>query len=212
MGFAIPRLLYISLAIDAMGRPGVAYLEEPEVGYNTVLNYWRAGTADSVKVTDTNNVQNDFATVNLAFVGNKPRVAAILSAAPSYAITYVSSPDDGTTWNAPVPLLTSGGASFYTSLAAGSAGEAISSHHNGSPSDVSVDAGCVTDPIVARSTNGGASFSGCSLSNTEVDMNGALSSAYGASRLSGKLVLVGHSSNTLADGGPGHGIVYYQDP
>jgi hypothetical protein len=213
MGFAIPRELAISLAIDAMGRPAVAYLEDPEVGSNTVLSYWRAGMADSVKVTDTNDMQNDTATVNLAFLGNKPRVAALLSPLPlSYGITYVSSPDDGTTWNAAVPLLTTGGAGFYTSLAVGSAGEAISSHHNGSPSDVSVAAGCTTNPIVARSTNGGASFSGCSLSSTDVDMNGALSSAYGATRLAGKLVLVGHSRNSVADGGPGQGIIYFQDP
>ena len=213
MGFAIPRQLSISVAVDAMGRPGVAYLEEPETGYNTFLNYWRAGAADSVKVTDTKNGQNDFATVSLAFAGLKPRVAGILTAdAASYGITYVSSPDDGTTWNAPVPLLTTSGANFYSSLAVGSAGEAISSHHNGSASDVSVAAGCTTNPIVARSTNGGASFTGCSLSSTEVDMNGALSSAYGATRLAGKLVLVGHSTSTIADGGPGSGIIYYQDP
>jgi hypothetical protein len=213
MGFAIPRELSISLAIDAMGRPGVAYLEDPETGYNTVLDYWRGGTADSVKVTDTNNGQNDDATVNLAFAGIKPRVAAILSAdAASYGITYVSSPDDGSTWNAPVPLLTTAGANFYSSLAVGTGGEAISSHHNSSPSAASMAAGCTTNPIVARSTNGGASFTGCSLSSTEVDMNGALSIAYGATRLTGKLVLVGHSRSSLAGGGPGHGIIYFQDP
>lgn len=213
MGFAIPRELSLSLAIDAMGRPGLAYLEAPETGYNTVLNYWRSGMADSVKVTDTNNGQNDFATVSLAFAGIKPRVAGILTTdAASYGITYASSPDDGTTWSAPVPLLTTAGANFYSSLAVGSTGEAISSHHNTTPSDVSVAAGCTTNPIVARSTNGGASFSGCSLSSTEVDMNGALSSAYGATRLGGKLVLVGHSTTTVAGGGPGHGIIYYQDP
>ncbi len=43
-------------------------------------------------------------------------------------------------------------------------------------------------------------------------MNGALSSAFGAARLVGKLVLVGHSRSTVADGGPGHGVIYYQDP
>ncbi len=213
MGFAIPREQSISVAVDATGRPAVAYLEAPELAYNTVLDYWRPGMADSVKVTDTNNIQNDDATVSLAFAGNKPRVAGILSADPaSYGIVYVSSPDDGTTWSAPVPLLTTGGANFYSSLAVGAGAEAISSHHNTSPSDVSVAAGCTTDPIVARSTNGGASFSGCSLSGTEVDMNGALSSAYGVTRIAGKLVLVGHSRSTVANGGPGQGIIYYQDP
>jgi hypothetical protein len=43
-------------------------------------------------------------------------------------------------------------------------------------------------------------------------MNGTLSRAYGATRLGGKLVLVGHSRSTVADGGAGHGIIYFQDP
>ncbi len=211
-GFAIPRELSIAVAIDGMGRPAVAYLEAPELGYNTVLNYWRSDMTDSVKVTDTNNVQNDDVTVNLAFVGTKPRVAGLLTNdGATHGITYASSPNEGTTWNAAVPILTSGGAGFYTSLAASSTAEAITSHHNNSPSADSVAAGCTTNPIVARSTNGGTSFSGCSLPR-DVDMNGTLSSAYGTSRLAGKLVVVGNAKDTVADGGPGHGIVYFQDP
>jgi len=211
--YAVPRELSISVAIDSMGRPAVAYLEAPETGYNTVLNYWRSDMADSVKVTDTNNAQNDFATVSLAFVGTKPRVAALLSTDLStYGMTYVSSPDDGTTWNTAVPLIQTENAYPFSTLAASATSDVVATHYNGSASAAAEDAGCSTDPVVVRTSNSGANFTGCTVPGGERNMNGALSSAFGASRINGKYVLVGHSKSSLADAGSGSGIIYYQDP
>ena len=103
-----PRTNALGLAIDSMGNPGVAAYQVPITGYNTVLAYWRPGWASAVTVTDSNDVQNDSVSLNLAFEGTSPRVAGMLSrdltSTALYATTYTASPDDGTTWNAIITL------------------------------------------------------------------------------------------------------------
>ncbi len=183
--------------------------------------YWRSDMAGAVAVTDTNNVQNDLVSLTLAFEGTKPRVAGLLSrdlsSASAYNATYVSSPDDGTTWNAAQPFVLSGGLDSYTSLATdGKGNEAFTSHYNGSAnSPAQQDAGCGPDPFVSRSSNSGAAWSGCTLGAFNVDTNGQLASAYGASRIPGKFVMAGSvmgNGVTTLDGAAGNSVVFYQDP
>ena len=219
-GVLQPRSNALGLAIDSMGNPGVAAYQVPITGYNTVLAYWRPGWASAVTVTDSNDVQNDSVSLNLAFEGTSPRVAGMLSrdltSTALYATTYTSSPDDGTTWNATQPFVLSGGLAFYTSLATdGKGNEAFTSHYNTSVTPAAQDAGCGSDPFVSRSANGGTAWAGCTLTATSIATNTSLSTAYGASRLAGKYVFGGAvdgNGATTLDGGAGYSIVYYQDP
>ena len=221
MGMLNPRSNSISVAVDSMGRPAVAAYQAPLTGYNTVLTYWRSDMAAAVTVTDTNNVQNDSVSLGMVFEGTSPRVAGLLTRDPfsanAYNATYVSSPDDGTTWNAAQPFVLSGGLGFYTSLATdGNGNEAFTSHYNGSAnSPAEMDAGCGPDPFVSRSSNSGAAWSGCTLGAYNVDTNSQLSSGYGQSRIAGKLAIAGSvegNGATTLDGGGGYSVVYYQDP
>jgi hypothetical protein len=215
-----PRSNALSIAVDSMGRPAIAAYQLPLTGYNTTLLYWRAGMTDSVKVTDTNDVQNDNVTLSLAFEGTSPRVAGLLTRNPggasAYNDTYVSSPDDGTTWNAAEPFVLSAGLAFYTTFATdGKGNEVFTSHFNSSPGAAAVEAGCGTDPFVSRSSNSGASWSGCTLGTYDVHTNGNLASAFGASRIAGKFVMAGPiegNGATTLDGGNGYSVVFYQDP
>lgn len=220
MGVLQPRSNALGIAIDSMGNAGVAAYQTPITGYDTVLAYWRPGWASAVTVTDSNDVQNDFVSLGLAFEGTSPRVAGMLSrdltSPTAYGTTYVSSSDDGTTWNAAQPFVLSAGLAFYTSLATDGKGhEAFTSHYNTSVSPAAQDAGCGSDPFVSRSSNSGAAWSGCTLSAPDVATNTTLSTTFGTSRLAGKYVLgsaVNSNGATTLDGGPGYGIVYYQDP
>ena len=214
-GQAMPRFESISLALDAMGRPGVAFYE-PLPGNNIPsLDYWRSDMASVVHVHSW-TTQNDLVSLNLAFEQNSPRVAGIVSDSVDYGATYLSSSDEGTTWNAAEPLPLSAGVDFYTSLVAdGHGNEVFTSHYNGSPGAVEVEAGCLTEPVVSRSTSSGAAFSGCTLSAPSVNTNGNLTSAFGASRLAGKYMMagnVGGNGATTLDGGSGNSVVFYQDP
>jgi hypothetical protein len=222
--YASPRANAIAIALDAMGRPGIAFHELPGFGgnasYNSAVSYWRSDMANAVAVTDTANVQNDLVSIGLAFEGNSPRVAGLWTqgqidaggAGVDYALTYASSSDQGTTWNPFIPIATSGGAGFYSTFAAAGGNEAIISHYNGSPSPYAQGQGCGSEPFVTHSTNNGATFTGCTLTTQSVNTNGNLSSAYGASRLTGKLLIAGNAGAELVDGGAGSGVVYYQSP
>lgn len=212
---AQPRSDSISLALDAMGRPGVAFYE-PLPGNNIPsLVYWRSDMASVVHVHDW-TAQNDGVSVNLSFEQNSPRVAGLVSDSVDYGATYLSSSDEGTTWNAPEPLALSAGADFYSTFVAdGHGNEVFTSHYNSSPNAAEMEAGCGTEPVVSRSTNSGAAFSGCTLNAPSVDTNGNLSSAFGASRVAGKFMMAGNVSGNGAatlDGGSGNSVVFYQDP
>jgi hypothetical protein len=147
---------------------------------------------------------------------------ANIDAGAQYNLTYVSSSDLGTTWNAPEPLALSGGAGFYSWLATDQHGnEAITSWYNGSTTSFAQAAGCGTNPFVARSADGGAGWGGCNLALPDFNMNSGQTAVYGASRIAGKLTMGGASTvgNGIVlpggDGGPSSEIaafVYYQDP
>jgi len=216
-GLAFPWGVVSSIAIDSSGRPAVAFYQ-PAAGDNVPeLVYWRSGMTTLVSVA-TATVQNDYLTGTLRFEGTAPRFAGTiaLSSSATGSITYFSS-SDGTTWDTPVNLPLSAGAALYSTLATdGHGNEAIASHYNGSAPLAGQDAGCGgSRPFVTRSSNSGAMWSGCDVNATVAAINNSVGSAYGASRIAGKYVLVGSIEGNGAeqlDGGSGYSIVYYQDP
>jgi hypothetical protein len=108
-----------------------------------------------------------------------------------------------------VPLPYSLGLGAYSTFATdGKGNEAFGSHYNTSADNP--DAGCGTGPYVARSTSSGGTFSGCSLGALPVNLNGPLSSGFGASRIAGTYFLAGSTAGngaTTLDGGPGYSVV-----
>ncbi len=121
----------LSLAIDSAGNPAVAYWLNPDTAYNSVLAYWRPGSANATKIMDTNGFQNDDSAVSLAFLGTQPRVVVFAARDDQYFSRYdramwASSSTNGTTWTTPVNLPNDGGNSMnpVISLAIGSQGQA----------------------------------------------------------------------------------------
>lgn len=88
----------------AAGKPGLAYLALSADDYNTIVGFWRPGSAP-VKVVDSNNIQNDRPKVRLDFQGTQPRVIVEIArtkANPRTGLTdiiwFVAAKDDGATW------------------------------------------------------------------------------------------------------------------
>jgi len=97
----------VSLDSDSAGNPAVAFMNAD--GYNTTVFFWRPGQSAPVRVTDSNNFQNDEPLVKLVFDGTKPRIGLLMGrtetrfSANEWNYLAVSS-DDGKTWPAPVYL------------------------------------------------------------------------------------------------------------
>lgn len=105
-----PRTWYPSLALDAAGKPGLAYLAASADDYNAIIGFWRPGGAP-VKVADSNNIQNDSPKVRLDFHGTQPRVIAEITrtkANPRTGLTdniwFVAATDEGATWANPIAM------------------------------------------------------------------------------------------------------------
>lgn len=132
------RDLPVGLALDSNGQAGLAYMvistsdTYPYYNNSSVL-FWRPGDASATKITDSNNAQNDFPSISLAFDGTKPRIAYHLmrdldgdnegSDEPYYL--YFSASDDGVTWGSPVGMPFDGGhkTGWYQSIDTGSQGQ-----------------------------------------------------------------------------------------
>lgn len=98
-----------ALALDATGRPGVAYFLVPEAGspqQGLSLVFWRPGEASASKVADSNNVQSDIPSLSLAFGGSRPHIAYHLATNPEDPTEelWISSANDGRAWGAPIRI------------------------------------------------------------------------------------------------------------
>jgi len=119
----------VSVALDAAGRPAIAYWLNPSEGYNVAAAFWRPGEPAATKVTDTAGFQSDTVDLRLAFSGTAPSVLVYARRDERFfdngnQIWFVRSTGDGKAWSAPVPLPNDGGNSmgFPIALAFDSAG------------------------------------------------------------------------------------------
>ena len=64
----------VSLVLDAAGKPAVSYCLNA-ANYNTLIAMWRPESGAAVKVSDTNNKQNDDPGVAIAVRGNELALA-----------------------------------------------------------------------------------------------------------------------------------------
>lgn len=193
---------------DAAGNVGVAFVTEPETGYNRVVEFWRPGSKP-VDVFDSANEQNDSPVVNLRFFGTKPRVAAHLvrDAKDTYDILYSQS-DDGTTWSpfVTVPRDVTRDDGVSQSLAVGSKGQVAIAANDSGGTDATPKCG---SPKIARSADG-STFDACG-ADTKPE-NGTsgdyVSAAYGPDD---KLQLVFYNGDTES-ATHGVGVLYWREP
>lgn len=103
---------YVSLAVDAAGNPGVAYILGTDASYNRDIVFWRPGSPAATVVGDTNNQPGSFPDVQLAFFGTQPRVvyAGQRDDSDGYGkqIWASASTDSGQTWTPWVGLPSDG--------------------------------------------------------------------------------------------------------
>lgn len=94
---------YVSLALDAAGNPGIAYLLEASGTYNMDIVFWRPGSAAATLVGDTNNQGSDRPDIQLAFYGTQPRVIYVGARDGSYdydrQVWASASTDSGQAWS-----------------------------------------------------------------------------------------------------------------
>lgn len=115
------------LALDGNGKPGLAFWTI-QGSYNSVLAFWRPGDAAAATILDSNQVQNDFVEVKLAFFGTQARVAAQVvrdDQGPSgYERFFWVVAQNGNGFGAPVGLPSDGNSDLaYGSFAIGSSGQ-----------------------------------------------------------------------------------------
>jgi len=100
-----------SLALDAEGKPGLAYWLQSEQSYNVTLAFWRPGTHTAFKVIDSSGFQNDTPAVSLAFHGSQPRVGVrIIRVKDGFDDDlWATASPDGQAWSEPVQVPRDGG-------------------------------------------------------------------------------------------------------
>ncbi len=146
----------VGFALDSAGQPGLAFWSDPDTNgssASSVLGFGRPGNLATVKVADTNNVQNDNPSVALAFHGTNPVVAFTAQLDPNAdAAVWVSpSPDGGLTFAAPdkVPGDHSALPGSATAEVISSSGEGAIAYESGGGAG---DATC-GNPKLARSSD-----------------------------------------------------------
>ena len=112
----------ISVALDAAGRPGVAYWLNPSEGYNVTAAFWRPDEKSAIKVADSAGFQSDITDLRLAFGGTTPSVLFYVRRNDRFfdnvdQVWFTNATADGRTWSAPVPLPNDGGNSIGPPLA-----------------------------------------------------------------------------------------------
>jgi hypothetical protein len=205
----------LSIGIDASGRVGLAFFEEPPYSgetYNTTLMFWRSDMANAVPIIDTNNIQNDHVTAALRFEGTNVDIAADMTVEdPPPSNLFFATSVDGTTWPAPVyvtedNMAGNGGATI--ALAMDGAGNGIiTTDVNGGPS-------LCTDPYLAQTTDDGNSWASCvsDYAKGQDFSLGTMSAAYGQSRNKGKFILGFQNGLSDLDPNSPNGVWLYQSP
>jgi hypothetical protein len=123
VGGAFARFLP-AMALDSAGTPNVAFYATADPT-GLVVESWKVGTTSAVHVFDSKGVQNDTASVGIAFKGTTAVVVTSLEQAPnadeSKIFWAVTSSDGGKTWSAGTKIAPDKGESnpFGVSIAAG---------------------------------------------------------------------------------------------
>ena len=108
-----PRSDCVSVILDAAGKPAVSYCLEPTSAYNLIVALWRPESGATVKITDSNNHQNDDPGLQIASVGNEMAAAFYGSRDDAFFanhhIWFSRSRDNGVSWSSPVAIADDGG-------------------------------------------------------------------------------------------------------
>jgi uncharacterized protein (TIGR03437 family) len=201
-----------SLALDSAGVPAIAYwAADTTQGYNEILFFWRpSGTANPVKVTDTQNNQDDYF-VKLLFFGTQPRIffhAQRNDADFGVGDHFVRSDDGGATWKTPVVIPPDGTSStdFPFDGAVDSKGDVTLAFGSNSGSGDSV----CGNPKLSRSANL-VNFTTCAAADVSITGNfdvfpGSIALAYGGND---KLYLMWWQQG---DTSTGTGLLLWREP
>ncbi len=210
------------LALDSSGALGAAFFTTNQQSGDEWLSYWHAGTTTVAADGVVSNPQ-----LSLAFEGTAPRVAGLftvdsLDAGFGYAISYVSSSNAGTAWNAVEPVNASGSTpagDTYEQLVVGPSGD---EYLTASASEGYYTGGCNAGLNVLSSTNSGASFGGCGVASplpaNDLGSLGVMTAAIGTTRLAGVYTVAGTAETACnADAGSDclfgpYDFLYYQTP
>jgi chitodextrinase len=121
-GAELRHLARPSLALDAAGRPGVAYWVELPEKQRVVAAYWRPGETQPAVITEASKATaGEKIFVELAYEGAQPRVALLLGRNTDEAMRhdilwYVAS-EDGGRWSEPAAVPRDGDARWDPPLA-----------------------------------------------------------------------------------------------
>lgn len=198
----------VSLALDSANKPGVAYLVTPNTAYNTQVAFWRPGSA-VVKVTDSNNQQNDDPALAMTFDGTKPRIVAELAVVASGGAELIfDKSTDGITWDAPVTLphdMSDGIASYEAIAADGKGNLAVAARSSSGIGD-----GVCGAPKLSRSADG-VTWSTCGADTAKTHAATAGYFVNAAYATDGKLVLAFELTNNQTDA-LGSGVALWREP
>ncbi|MEO7110631.1 MAG: hypothetical protein ABI183_09350 [Polyangiaceae bacterium] len=198
----------VNVALDSANKPAVAYLVTPFTAYNMQVAFWRPGST-VIKVTDSNNTQNDDPALAMTFDGTKPRIVAELAIVADGAAELVfDESTDGITWDAPVTLPhdnTDGVASYEAIAADGKGNLAIAARSNTGTGD-----GVCGAPKLSRSSDGIAwTTCGADTGKTHAATAGFfVNMAYSTD---GKLVMAFELTNNQTDA-LGTGVALWREP
>ncbi|MFZ5471781.1 MAG: hypothetical protein ACOZIN_20320 [Myxococcota bacterium] len=103
----------IAMALDADGKPGLAYFLETTASPTVTLAFWRPGTATAGKVVDSEGQVDIDGSVSLTFRGNTPHLAYHLAGSdPAAQLRYSAGLDvQGLSFAAPVAIPRNGAVS-----------------------------------------------------------------------------------------------------
>jgi hypothetical protein len=206
----------ISLAVDAMGNPGVAWFAI--AGTNSAdLGFWRPGstsaTVASGAMTDLSPIDRR-PSVTLTFVGTTPHVAFHLLntiAVDATQLWYAHATDTGATWSTPIAIPRNSSMAnefhstqWYQALFV----ESATKISVAAPwSSIGTQINC-NGPKLARSTDG-TTFTTCSPAGTPIQRGGDWITMW--SHKPGKITLVFHYDNR-ANPNLKAGIVMWREP
>jgi hypothetical protein len=213
----------LSLAIDSNGVPAIAAYAVfgTDLSYPKKLVFWRSNTPSGVSVYSFGI--DGPVDVSLAFDGTKPRIAGHMDSPPppdggaaADNLAFVAS-DDGITWSNVVHLPSNDGAqltAFASALALeGNGHAAVAADINGGGG---VAPPCGDNPYIATSPadDGGGAWTACGADTNDEHVYNSYSptAIYGASRISGTLMVTFISNASHDAGADQAGIIYYQAP